>query len=157
MSIETYSFVLYEENNQRNSYKAYLQYNGNEDMLRRLNTLFETLSDHYDEFEYELHLDDILSYQDMMKRCLPTIVSHNRSNPVFVVEKVVIHTGILDFTFLEEAEEYDLTDEDNMSSVYDIIIDNLGNGDDTTDEDVKIATHIVDYEQNIPLTTFLPN
>ena len=148
MSIESSTFVLYEEIYPQidRHYKVYLQYSGNEDMLHRLNTICEAVNNHFSDDDlannYIIHLDNILTYSDLMALCVPKIVTYENNRTGLLVERIIIHPGKLVFPFLEEAEEYDINSEDHINKILDVILDNITSGEDDTDKNLAITKFI---------------
>jgi hypothetical protein len=119
--MESCTFVEYTELCYPYYITAYLQYNGNEDVLHRLNTLLnpsiKKVGKKLIHIHFRLNLDKILTYNDMLELSKPKLNRvewKNKVNVCLTTQRIVMLPGKIDFPFLEKLETYDLKTKDGL-------------------------------------------
>jgi hypothetical protein len=141
MSLESSTFILFESVTQHSLQsidisEAYIQYNGNEEVLNILSKLCDITrvnAINCDNPGYTLHTNDIMTYKNVMEMCQPRLKTVNRSGlerMCMITPKIVIYPGIIDSSFLNMAAKEHFKDEskiDSLESLEEDIINDILN------------------------------
>lgn len=152
--VESSTFILFEAVTQHSLQsidisEAYIQYNGNEEVLNILSKLSDITrvnSINCNNPGYTFHINDIIPYEDVMKICQPRLKTVLKSSVIertfMITPKIVIYPGKIDSSFLNRASKEHFQDEnkiDSLESLEEVIINDILN--ENLVELFPIATH----------------